>query len=232
MDEREKRWKLIRCKKCTSSKNSALLTKGRKAGVEWGDTAITYLYSKRKEIRTGIPAHQDDNKNFRNGRRDEPMAIEWLRANTMYDIKHCSVDFDEIRVTSGGIEDYLDSLDFIADNKFIGEIKCIQSDEKFEYMLCCTKADVVKEYAAQHAGHFLGNPEYDKLLYVCYRAQEEEDEEDTIDPLDPRRGIIFEYHRSEFEGLIEEIKERVRIGMAAVRRSLLTGEKLETILNS
>ena len=231
MDEREMRWHKNRCGKCTSSKNSDLLTKASKTSV-WGKTATKYLYAKRKELRTGIPAHQDDNKNFKDGRRDEPMAIEWLRANTMYDIKHCSVDFDEIRVTSGGIDDYLDSLDFIADDTFIGEIKCIQSDEKFEYMTLCTKADVVDEYKEQFAGHFLGNPEYDKLLYLVYRAQEDEDEMDILNPLDKSRGIIFEYHRSEFEGLIEEIKERVRIGMAAVRRSLETGEKIETILNS
>ena len=231
MTEREIRWHQIRCGKCTSSKNSDLLTRASKTAA-WGKTATKYLYAKRKELRTGVPAHQDDNKNFRAGRESEPMAIEWMRANTMYDIKHCSVDFDEIRVTSGGIDDYLDSLDFIADDKFIGEIKCIQSDEKFEYMTLCTKADVVDEYKEQFAGHFLGNPEYDKLLYLVYRAQEDEDEMDVLNPLDKSRGIIFEYHRSEFEGLIEEIKERVRIGMAAVRRSLLTGEKLETILNS
>ena len=231
MDEREKRWHQIRCGKCTSSKNSDLLTRASKTAY-WGKTATKYLYAKRKELRTGIPAHQDDNKNFRDGRRDEPMAIEWLRANTMYDIKHCSVDFDEIRVTSGGIDDYLDSLDFIADDTFIGEIKCIQSDEKFEYMTLCTKADVVDEYKEQFAGHFLGNPEYDKLLYLVYRAQEDEDEMDILNPLDKSRGIIFEYHRSEFECLIEEIKERVKIGMAAVRESLETGEKLEDILNS
>lgn len=230
MTDREIKWHQNRCGKCTSSKNSDLLTRASKT-IPWGKTAIKYLYAKRKELRTGIPAHQDDNKNFRSGRESEPMAIEWLRANTMYDIKHCSVDFDEIRVTSGGVDGYLDSLDFIADDTFIGEIKCIQSDEKFEYMTLCTKADVVDEYKEQFAGHFLGNPEYDKLLYLVYRAQEDEDELDVIDPLDKSRGIIFEYHRSEFEGLIEEIKERVKIGMAAVRRSLETGEKIEDILN-
>jgi len=231
MTEREIRWHKERCGKCTSSKNSALLTRGRAKNVEWGQTAITYLYSKRKELRTCVPAHQEDNKNFRASIESEPMAIEWLRANTMYDIKHCSVDFDEIRVTSGGVDDYLDSLDFIADDTFIGEIKCIQSDEKFEYMTLCTKADVVDEYKEQFAGHFLGNPEYDKLLYLVYRSQEDEDEMDVLDPLDKSRGIIFEYHRSEFEGLMEEIKERVKVGMAAARESLLTGEKLEKILN-
>ena len=230
MTEREIRWHQSRCGKCTSSKNADLLTASSKT-VAWGKTAIKYLYAKRKELRTGIPAHQDDNKNFRAGRESEPMAIEWLRANTMYDIKHCSEDFDEIRVTSGGVDDYLDSLDFIADDKFIGEIKCIQSDEKFEYMTLCTKADVVDEYKEQFAGHFLGNPDYDKLLYLVYRAQEDEDELDNIDPLHPSRGRVFEYSREEFEGLMEEIKERVRIGMAAVRESLRTGEKIEVILN-
>ena len=230
MDIREQNWHKQRCGKCTSSKNADLLTAGTK-GAKWGKTAIKYLYAKRKELRTNIPVAQDDNKNFRHGRENEPLAIECLRQNTMYEIKHCSVDFDEIRVTDGGVADYLDSLDFIADGKIAGEIKCVESDEKFEFMLCATKADVVDEYKEQFAGHFLANPEFDELLYVVYRAQDSDSGLDTIDAFDASRIRIFKFHRSEFEGLMEEIKERVKIGMAAVRESLKTGEKLETILN-
>jgi len=83
----------------------------------------------------------------------------------------------------------------------------------------------------QFLGHFLGNPQSDRLLYVVYNGKDVDDELDTMDILDPRRGVIFEFSREEFSGLFEMVKDRIRVGMAAVRESLLTGEKLETILN-
>jgi len=230
MDAREIIWHNERCGKCTSSKLSDLLTKGTK-GIQWGKTSLTYLYSKRKELRTGIPAYHADNKNFRDGRMNEPLAIACLRENTMYDIKHCSVDYPQIRVTSGGIDDFLDSLDFIADDIFLGEIKCVETDEKFEYISCCTKADVIDEYKEQMAGHFLGNPGFDKLMYVVYRGRVEDYELDTIDEMDASRLKIFIFDRADFGELISSIEPRIKEGMAAVRQSLETGEKLESILN-
>jgi len=96
MDEREKRWHQNRCGKVTSSSLAKLLTKGTK-GKLWGDTSINYLYEKLYELENNKPIRNESNANFRWGHEQEPLAIEWLRANTMYDIKHCSEDFDEIR---------------------------------------------------------------------------------------------------------------------------------------
>jgi hypothetical protein len=231
MTEREKQWHQNRCGKVTSSSLAKLLTKGTK-GRLWGDTAVNYLYEKLYELENNKPIRNESNANFRWGHEQEPLAIEWLRANTMYDIKHCSEDFDEIRFTSGGVDDFGDSLDFLADDVILGEIKCLVSQAKFAKYKRCTKADVVDEYADQFCGHFLGNPKSDRLLYLVYDGQSDEDELDTVDPLDPRRGILFEYSRNEFEGLMESAVDRIAIGMAAVRRSLETNGKIETILNS
>ena len=231
MTEREIRWHQNRCGKVTSSSLAKLLTKGTK-GRPWGDTAISYLYEKLYEMEFGKPIRNESNANFRWGHEQESMAIAWLRANTMYKIEHCSEDFDEIRFTSGGIRDFGDSLDFLADDVVLGEIKCLVSQAKFAKYKRCTKADVIDEYADQFSGHFMGNPDSDRLIYLVYDGQSDEDELDTVDPLDPRRGILFEYTRDEFEGLMETAQERIAVGMAAVRLSLDTGEKLETILNS
>ena len=231
MTEREIRWHKNRCGKVTSSSLAKLLTKGTK-GKLWGDTAISYLYEKVYELEMGKPIRNESNANFRWGHEQEPMAIEWLKANTMYDIKHCSEDFDEIRFTSGGVDDFGDSLDFLADGNILGEIKCVTSQSKFAKYKRCSKADVVNEYAEQFSGHFLGNPNSDRLLYLVYDGQSDEDEMDNVDPLDPRRGILFEYSREEFEGLMNLDLERIKVGMSAVRICLETGEKLETILNS
>ena len=233
MEDRELRWKMRRCGKVTGSGLKELMTKGKK-GASWGDTSINYLYKKKYELRTGKPIRSETNKNFKFGHEHEPMAIEWLRANTMYDIKHCSsvVDFpDDIYFVDNIIGDLGDSPDALIDNDAIGECKCLVSQAKFEAMRTMTKADVVGEYYEQFGDHLLSHPDRTKLIYWVYDAQVDEDELDNIDPLHPSRGIIFEYSRDEFEGLMEEIKERVKIGMSAVRESLRSGEKLEVILN-
>lgn len=231
MNEREKKWHMNRCGRVTSSSLATLLTKGTK-GRLWGDGAIGYLYEKLYEIENEKPVRNENNKNFRWGHEQEPMAIAWLRANTMYKIEHCSEDFPEIRFTSGGINDFGDSLDFLADGIILGEIKCVVSQAKFAKIKRSTKADVVGEYAAQFAGHFMGNPKATRLIYLVYDGQSDDDELDTIDPLDKRRGVMFEFSRDEFEDLIELAKGRITTGMSAVIESIETGEKLESILNS
>lgn len=233
MTDREKRWHQNRCGKVTGSGLSDLMTKGTK-GKPFGAVAIGYLYEKKYELRTGKPKRTESNKNFVFGHEREPMAIEWLKANTMYSVLHCSseIDFpDDIYFKTGIVDDLGDSPDALIDSDMIGECKCLVSQKKFEAMRIMSKADVVDEYKEQFADHLLSHSDRPKLLYWIYDAQVDEDELDTIDPLHPDRGVIWIFDRSELEGLIEEIKERVRIGMAAVRESLETGEKIETILN-
>ena len=231
---REQRWRLKRLYLVTASAGSKILSKGTK-GKPWGAEAIGYLNEKKYELRTGRPVRSESNKNFSWGNEQEPMAALWMKANTMYSVLHCSdeSDFpDDIYFKTGVVPDMGDSPDLLIDDDAVGEIKCLVSQKKFEAMRSMTKADVVDEYCEQFAIHLMHHPDRCKLIYLVYDGQSDEDELDTTDPLDPSRGVMWTFHRSEFEGLIEEIKERVRIGMAAVRRSLLTGEKLETILNS
>ena len=230
---REQRWKIARMYLVTASAGSKILSKGTK-GKQWGAEAIGYLYEKKYEIRTGKPIRSESNRNFSWGHEQEEMGYEWMKENTMYSILHCSSesDFpDDIYFKTGVIPDMGDSPDLLIDDDAVGEIKCLVSQKKFEAMRSMTKADVVDEYREQFAIHLMHHPDRDKLIYLVYDGQSDEDELDTTSPLDPSRGIIWTFHRSEFEGLIEETKERVRIGMAAVRRSLETGEKIEQILN-
>ena len=163
MDIREQNWHKQRCGKITSSSLAKLMTKGKKEGVMWGEKAIEKLYEKLYELEFDCPIRNESNSNFRWGHEQEPIAIEWLRQNTMYKIQHCSEDFDEIRITNGGIDDFGDSLDFLADGVILGEIKCLVSQAKFAKIKRSTKADVVGEYMYQFLGHFLGNPQSDRL---------------------------------------------------------------------
>jgi len=90
---------------------------------------------------------------------------------------------------------------------------------------------VVDEYRYQFCGHFIGNPHCTKLIYVCYDGNDEDDEFDNGDLMDENRAVVFVYDRSEFEGLIEECLERIKIADDAINEALETGEKLEFILN-
>lgn len=235
MDARELAWKKARVGKITSSCLSDLMTKGTK-GTQWGKTAISYLYDKLYERRTGRPIRNSSNRNFDFGHINEPLAIEWIRENLPYTIKHCSSeeDFPDGVVFCDDILDgFGDSPDFYADSNIVGEVKCLASQGKFEMYSRSTRADVVDEYRDQFVGHFIGNPHCNKLLYVCYDGNSEDDEFDELsDLMASDRAVVFMYERSEFEGRIEECLERIVEANAALEEALRTGEKLELILNS
>jgi len=238
MDEkmsREEIWKRKRCGRITSSSLKDLMTGGRgKNGAKYGDTAIKYLYEIKRERRTGKPTRQDNGiRNFIFGHENEPMAIAWLRENSMYTIKSCSEDFDEILfvVPFDGFGDSPDFYVYDSEGNIIavGEIKCPASEAKFEEMIDLIKSDVVDEYKEQFTGHFIAHPDVPELWYLVYDGTDEYDEYDDRDPLDPSRGLLFTYKRSEFAGLIEEATATIKEADSYVDRCLETGLKVRDI---
>lgn len=201
-------WKKKRAGIPTSSKWSILLPK---TGF-FTKTAITYLYQLKRERRLNAPLYERSNYNFDFGHENEPMAINWLKANTKHDIKHCSnsFDFPEIyfAISKNGTGD---SPDFFADGHIVGEIKCPVDRVKFEQILDLSKDDVKAEYEHQFANHFNCNPKCDTLLYCIYDAMNDDDEFDIVDPLDASRGIIHYFYRWEFEPLIQKIEDHAKI---------------------
>jgi len=233
MDARERQWHERRMGLITSSCLSDLMTKGTK-GVLWGKTAIGYLYDKLYERRSGRPIRNSSNRNFEFGHINEPLAIEWMRENLPFTIKHCSSvdDFPEgVKFCDDVLDGFGDSPDGYADEDMVVEVKCLASQGKFEMIRRSTKADVVEEYRYQFVGHLIGNPHCNKIIYVCYDGNDEDDEFDNGDLMDENRGVVFIYDRSDFEGLIEECMERIMEANAALNEALETGEKLEQILN-
>ena len=193
-------------------KAASLLKDSRKTvDVEFGDSAITYLYQLKRERRRQKPTFNRDNKNFEWGRSQEGYAIAWLRANRPdWDIRHCNCedDFPEIvfNIAECGLGD---SPDFYVGNEVIGEIKCTVTESKFEQIMDMTKEEAVKEYDLQFTGHFIGEQKAERLVYLVYDGQNDDDPFDTLDPLDPSRGVIFEYSREEFKATIAEIEPKV-----------------------
>lgn len=213
MENKVKDWMQRRAGHFTASGMKKLMTRGTK-GRKYGDTAIGYLYQIAYEIRTGRPIRGVRCANFDFGHENEPRAIEWLRNNTSLTIRHCEADYPEITFKEHPELMFIgDSPDFYAVNdneeiEALGEIKCLASQAKFEEALESTKADVVDEYKEQLATHFLCHPGIDKLYYIIYDGSADDDEFDPGDFNAEDRGVIFTFYRSEFEDLIQDIKER------------------------
>ena len=226
---KEEIWLKKRIGRPTSSKIKTLKTGGRRSltpieqvaaslvkdrrttiDVEFGDSAVGYLYELMYERKTQQPTYTPDNRNFDWGKKQEPYAVRWMQENhPELETKHCSgEDFEEIvfHIAECGLGD---SPDTYCNSDAIGEIKCVMSGAKLMQIKEMTKEEAAEEHIDQFCGHFIGAPWAKRLVYVAYLGMNDEDPFDLIDPMHPDRGIIFEYDRSEFEPLILEIEAKV-----------------------
>jgi len=226
MEQKEQEWLKKRAGKITSSGLAKLFTGGRRdltdteraiiggnrktMDVEFGEVAIKYLYQLQREKRLQKPTYQRELYNFEFGKKAEPMAIAWMRANYPdWIVKHCSSDdFPEIVFCKSEAGAW-DSPDFFVGLSTVGEAKAPVDQAKFEQLRDMTKDEVRGEYELQLANHFNCNPTCSHLIYMIYDHMVDEDEMDIIDPLHPSRGILFTYDRSEFQELIDQIEEKV-----------------------
>lgn len=216
-----------RCGRVTSSALEKLFTGGRisltgdeyamaKAAktrttidVEFGETAISYVYELVREKRRNKPTFHRDNYNFEWGHAQEPYAIEWLRTNTMLNIQSCTTDFDEIvfNICACGLGD---SPDFYVGEEGIGEIKCPVTESKYEAIQDMTDMEVAEQYSPlQLAGHFMGYPKAKRLYLLIYDGQNDEDAFDKLSPVAPERGKLVVFDREQFEPHIAAIEEKV-----------------------
>lgn len=246
MNERERIWKLKRCGVPTSSALEKLDSGGREnlkgdeliaakiaksrttVDVEFGEVAKGYIRELIREKKRNKPTFHRDNFNFDWGHKQEPMAIAWLRQNTMLDVKSCTEDFSEIvfNICECGLGD---SPDFYV-GEDVGEIKCPTSEAKFEAMLEMDKWEIAEEYSPlQLAGHFIGKPDAKKLYLLVYDGQNDDDEMDILDPLAPERGILVEFTREEFEDKILKIEEKVRFVVDFMEKCLRGEAKVNEI---
>ena len=227
MNERERTWKLKRCGVPTSSALERLFSGGKEnlegdellaaklakstrktKDVEFGEVAKSYIRELIREKKRNKPTFHRDNFNFDWGHKQEPMAIAWLRQNTMLDVMSCTEDFSEIvfNVCACGLGD---SPDFYV-GEDVGEIKCPVTEAKFEAMLEMDKWQIAEEYSVlQLAGHFIGKPDAKKLYLLIYDGQNDDDEMDVLSPLAPERGILVEFTREELEDKILKIEVKV-----------------------
>lgn len=209
MDRTEK-WLHQRVGRITSSLLPKLAKKGK--GVEFGETAITEMYSIRYERRTAIARNKKSNYNFDWGHENEPNAFAWLKLQLMDEVKSCNEDFEDI-VFQRPFDGFGDSPDgFIYDFdgriKAVVEVKCPVDVAKIEELFMRTEPINEKdEYYWQLIGHFIGTPEAEEVLYLVYDGYADD-------------GKIFILKREDHLANIEYCEKRIRAINEIIRLSL------------
>lgn len=182
-EHRINRWLAKRAVRLTSSNNSKLNSKGKGKDVNWGEQAKNVLYELRYGIRTGLVPEQKDFWQMRHGKENEPVAVEYLRANKhlieellgseVVTIEHCSEDYEDIEFLTP-FEGFGDSPDIkivLADGRiWRGEIKCPVNAAKVEALREEKQYHDKLEYFDQMIGHLIGDPEAEGCLFVNYDA--------------------------------------------------------------
>lgn len=215
-DPKRERWLKERYGLVTSSGLAILNTGGRRdltteeieqyggkrktADVEFGQSAINYLYQLKYERRTGIGRSEVSAKNFEWGRENEPVAVAWRREQDMKTILHCSEDFDEI-VFYKPFEGFGDSPDCLIQNakgetEGVVEIQC-SVDQAFIEKVWSDDYSVARaDKYYQFLGHFLGCLEAKYIEWLIFDAY-------------TYQGRIIRIDRSEFEPEIAKQKEKI-----------------------
>lgn len=211
-EQKEYEWKPKRHGKITASTLPDLMKTGK--GTPYGKAFFDALYLVRYERRTGVTRENGNNKNFDWGHDNEPLAVEWVRTQSMYEVKSCTTDFESI-IFNEPFAGFGDSPDFYvygSDGKIraLGEIKCPISQGKIETLQFLNEITDKDEYYWQFLGHFVGIPSVDTLYYVVYDGY-------------TNTGRIVAMYRKEHVDNIRKLTERIRFANELVECSLKTG---------
>jgi hypothetical protein len=208
-------WKQKRIGHISASRLDDLMGKGR-GSVEWGQTAISYLYQIEMERYLNEPPLDRDAPALRFGRENETYAVAWLRENFNPDIRYYEEDFDEKPFITVDWAKFGATPDTdTPDGKTIVEIKTTYSDGSIYTYFSPTKpyekkrAEAFKEHRNQIAGQFLACPDCETIWILKYNPQRDDSDWDLRSPLDPSRGIMFSFTREEMGSYLEEVKARI-----------------------
>lgn len=220
MDNKESKWLQKKIGVISSSEVDKLMSKSGK----WIDGNKTYLYKIERQRYLNQPPPPISSRAMQIGIESEPYAIEWLRANTSMEIRHCDKDYDEkvFAVTDYGLGSSPDAFEVEVNETTqeeikVGliEIKTVVGDEPTNYYFSPTvpfdkkRLRAFDEHSGQMAGQLLVFPEIDKIKLMKYDPQMDDNEYDIRPVLDPTRGVVFEFTRAEFGSYLDDLKERV-----------------------
>lgn len=140
-------WQVERLGKFTSSKIGELMSKGRGKGQEWGQMAMSYIYTKIAEKMTGVPHYIPETRAMEWGNDHEAEAIEKYNELTGNDATPMGKVFVKFNDNCGGSPD-----GFVDDDGLI-EVKCpYNSANHIETFI---ERIIKKEYLYQCQGNML-----------------------------------------------------------------------------
>lgn len=214
MEEKQRIWLEKRIGCISASEVHLLMSKSGKFTA----TNISYLRKIERQRFLNEPAPPVYSKSLSFGTENEPYAIEWLRANTDWDIIHCDVDMEEkgfVKTDWGlGVSPDAFKMNSVKIENLI-EVKCVFGDGETDLIFSPStpywkkKKHVFNNHKDQLGSQLLAYPRVDSVIAFKYDPQSDENEFDLRSPLDPSRGIIFEFSRSDFGDYLDKIKEKV-----------------------
>lgn len=140
-------WQVERLGKFTSSKIGSLMSKGRGKDQEWGQMAMSYIYTKIAEKMTGVPHYIPETRAMEWGNDHEAEAIEKYNEITGNNATPMGKVFVKFNDNCGG------SPDGFVDEDGVIEVKCpYNSANHIETFI---ERTVKKEYFYQCQGNML-----------------------------------------------------------------------------
>lgn len=219
-----------RCGRITASELGSLVS----ASGKIIDGNLSYIRSKRWERERGF-ALPVSSKAMEMGNQVEPEIFEWAKAN----LPECqkeeffySKDLEAIPFWVPEDMPYFGASPdaFNGSHSIVLEFKALVGNETAEFFMdhhtdyAEKKARVVKEHGEQVFGLFLSDPRVETVCLIKYYPQRDDIDQDTDSPLAPWRGIVFYFHRKDYEASLAAIRERTALVNAMIDSGLNPAE--------
>lgn len=182
------------------------------------DTNISYIRAKRWERKHGF-AHPVSARTMDIGNEQEPMAIEWCRANLFKDGELIySKELPEIPFWVASDCPLGASPDaFVPSGRLVVEAKTLVGNTAIEFFADEytpyeeKKLAVWKDHGCQILGQFISSSTVDEIWLVKYIFQDDNILQDIDSPLAPWRGLVFKFKRDDYVVSIDNMKDRIRL---------------------
>lgn len=191
---------------------------------------LTYIRSKRWERKHGF-THPVSARAMDIGNEQEPYVIDWCRANLGIGEIVYSKDLPEIPFWVADDCPVGASPDaFTPDEKIVIEAKTLVGASSIEFFdddytpYEEKKLAVWNDHGDQLLGQFISNKNIESIILVKYIYQDDDIMKDTDSPNAPWRGHVFRFDRKDYEGSIEEMRQRIIVFDAMIDSTLSPSE--------
>ena len=179
------------------------------------DTNLSYIRSKRWERKHGF-SHPVSARAMDIGNEQEPMIIEWCRANLGIGEIVYSKDLSEIPFWISADCPVGASPDaFTPDMRTVIEAKTLVGATSIEFFgdeytpYEEKKLAVWKDHGDQLLGQFISKSSVEEIYLVKYIYQDDDIMADTDSPLAPWRGLVFKFRREDYSESIAAMRDRI-----------------------